>query len=788
MPRTLLSSTATLSLILIGAANPRAALAQNVGIQDEIIVTAQKRDQNIQDVPIAITAFTQEDLDRLGVQQFDDLSDFVPGLEVQEQSANNPGFNIRGITSDSGSSSIEPRVAIFQNGVPISRSRGSFVEVFDTDVEVVRGPQPTLFGRSALIGAISLNARTAELDETGGYVRFGAGNLGHALAEGAVSVPLGDYAALRLAGRYKQRDGYIENLIGEDLNGYQLGALRGSLLLAPNEALEAKLIVDYQTDDNPGTSFKSGTFLPSTADLSEVGLITPSSPAALSTIPGFKNDRGLGLERDLFSATVLIDYTISDALTLSSVSNYREFDSSEIFDPDGFALPLFTFAEDATGEQLFQEFRLGWDQDRVSGFVGASVFDEQGSQSVPLAYDLRAVQALLGGLLFSAAPGVPQTAPPLSALPGVVLNPASPNFGTPISFYKENFTNFGETTSWDIFGDVTVTVTDRLDLTGGVRYTYDDKRSGYSANADGPSALTGAGVFVGGNIFNGGQPVYVEDTFDGLTYRLAANYDLSETATVFANYGHGRRPEVLAYSANTAQPNILVENFVTIDAEETDAFEVGYRGQGLDGRLSADAVAYYYLYENFQTTVLNDVGTPVPVNGGNASGFGFETSAQFEISENLLAFGNYAYNGMTFNDEDGDGTAQARAGNRFRLSPENTVTLGAVLQGDFDWGRLAFTPIYAWKSKTFFDDDNDRTDLQSGDFFVDEVQESYGLLDMRLSFELSRFDGLTLELFIENVTDKAYLLDAGNTGDAFGIPTFIAGPPQTYGFYVSKTF
>lgn len=788
MKPTLLSSAATLSLIVIGAAIPSAALAQNVGLQDEIIVTAQKRDQNIQDVPIAITAFTQEDLDRLGVQQFDDLSDFVPGLEVQEQSANNPGFNIRGITSDSGSSSIEPRVAIFQNGVPISRSRGSFVEVFDTDVEVVRGPQPTLFGRSALIGAISLNARTADLSETGGYVRFGAGNLGHALAEGAISVPLGDTAALRLAGRYKQRDGYIENLIAKDLNGYQLGALRGSLLIAPNAAIEAKLIVDYQTDDNPGTSFKSGTFLPSTSDLSEISIIAPSSAAALAAISGFKNDRGLGLERDLFSATLLVDYTVSETLTLSSVSHYREFDSSEIFDPDGFALPLFTFAEDAQSEQLFQEFRLGWNQDRVSGFVGASVFDEQGSQSVPLAYDLRAVQALLGGFLFSAAPGVEQIAPPLSTLPQGVANPASPLFGTPLGYYEENFTNFGETTSWDIFGDVTVAVTDRLDLTGGIRYTYDDKRSGYSANADGPSALTGAGIFIGANIFNGGQAVYVDNTFDGFTYRLAANYDLSETATVFASYGHGRRPEVLAYSANVAQPNILAENFLTIDAEETDAFEVGYRGQGFGGRLQMDAVGYYYLYKNFQTTVLNDVGTPVPVNGGNASGFGFETSAQFELSNNLLVFGNYAYNGVTFDDDDGDGNPQTRASNRFRLSPENTLTLGAVLQGTFDWGHVALTPIYAWKSETFFDDDNDRTDLQSGDFFVDEFQEPYGLLDIRLSFEPSAFDGLTLELFVENAMDKEYLLDAGNTGEAFGIPTFIAGPPQTYGFYVSKTF
>ena len=777
MTRALLLSAAGLSLM------PAAVFAQNITIEDEIVVTAQKRDQFIQDVPIAITAFDQEALDQLGVQQFDDLADFVPGLEVQEQSANNPGFNIRGITSDSGAATIEPRVAIFQNGVPISRSRGSFVEVFDTDVEVVRGPQPTLFGRSALIGAISLNARAPELGETNGYVRFGGGNYGYLFGEGAVNMPLGETAAIRLAGRYKERDGYIENLIAEDLNGFQLAALRGSLLFEPNEALQARLIVDYQEDDNPGTSFKSGTFLPTNADGSVVGVIDPSAPAALSSLPQFKNGRPLGLERDVFSATLLLDYALSDTLSVNSVSNYREFDSSEVFDPDGFALPLFAFAEDATGEHLFQEIRLGYQGDRLSGFVGGSVFAEEGVQSVPLAYDLRVVQALLGGFLFSAPPGVAQVPPPLAALP------QTNSQGVPIGYFEENFTNYGDSTSWDLFGDMTYQLTDRLDVTAGLRYTYDDKQSGYSADApDGPSLLTGAGVFVGANVFNGGNPVFVDDTFDGLTYRVALNYDLTDSSTVYANYGHGRRPEVLTYSANTAQPNLLVENFLVVDAEETDAFELGYRGDAFDGRLRIDAVAYYYLYENFQTTVLNDAGTPVPVNGGNASGPGFEGSAQWQLNDYVLAFGNYAYNGVEFDDVDGNGNPQVRAGNRFRLAPAHTITIGGLVERDFDFGRLSFSPILAWKGEVFFDDDNDRTDLQSGDFFVDEFQEDYALLDLRLTFEPAALQGLTVELFMENAFDKEYLLDAGNTGDAFGIPTFISGPPQTYGVYLSQTF
>ena len=145
-------------------------------ISDEIIVTTQKRAQSDRDVPLAISAFNADNLELLGIEQFDDLADFVPGLEVQEQSANNPGFVIRGITSDSGEATIEPRVSIYQDGVSISRSRGSFVEIFDSQVEVARGPQPTLFGRSALIGAISVTSNAPVLDTASAQLRASYGN------------------------------------------------------------------------------------------------------------------------------------------------------------------------------------------------------------------------------------------------------------------------------------------------------------------------------------------------------------------------------------------------------------------------------------------------------------------------------------------------------------------------------------------------------------------------------------------------------------------------------------
>ncbi|RME63190.1 MAG: TonB-dependent receptor, partial [Alphaproteobacteria bacterium] len=142
--------------LVVGMAVGMAAGAAPAAIE-EIVVTTQKRAQAARDVPVSLTAYDGDFLDAIGVAQFDELSLFVPGLTVQEQSPNNPGFVMRGITSDSGSAQDAPRVSIYLNGVDVSRSRGSYFELHDiARVETVKGPQATLFGTAAAIGAISV--------------------------------------------------------------------------------------------------------------------------------------------------------------------------------------------------------------------------------------------------------------------------------------------------------------------------------------------------------------------------------------------------------------------------------------------------------------------------------------------------------------------------------------------------------------------------------------------------------------------------------------------------------
>src|SRR5205085_10752730 len=197
---------------------------------NDIVVTAQLREQRISEVPMAITAYSGEFLDELGLNDFEDVSRFVPGFEVQNQSPNNPGFVMRGVTSDSGESFVEPRVSVFQDGVSISKSRGSFVELFDVQrVEIVRGPQSTLYGRGALIGAVNIIQNRADPSGFAGFLEGSYGNFDAMAVEGMLNIPMGDTAAFRVAGRYRNRDGYIDNLLGGgNFNSVDTGPIRGT--------------------------------------------------------------------------------------------------------------------------------------------------------------------------------------------------------------------------------------------------------------------------------------------------------------------------------------------------------------------------------------------------------------------------------------------------------------------------------------------------------------------------------------------------------------------------------
>ncbi|MBU4197368.1 MAG: TonB-dependent receptor [Alphaproteobacteria bacterium] len=826
--KTRLMAAAALTGVMAAAHGAQAQSAEPATL-DEIIVTAQLRAQKTIEVPFALTAYSGQFLEDLGIQEFEQLSAFVPGFLVQNQSPNNPGFVMRGITSDSGAATAEPRVSVFQDGVSISKSRGSYVELFDLErVEIAKGPQSTLYGRGALIGAVNLVQNRAQPGETEAYANIEAGNEDYRMVEGALNLPVGETGGLRLATRLKTRGGSVENLLGgEDYNAIETKAVRLSGAWAPSDAMRFDVIGNYQNDHASGTSFKSIAYEPADPNTGAVlGGKEPWEGAALTPGGDFDGGKTLGLSREVWGVTGLARINLNSAWTLNSTTAYREFDNYETFDADGVSLPILTAAEETHGEQWSQDLRLGFDNGgRLTGFVGAGWFHEEGYQRAPAQFDERLVLAQLAGLLDGSPTAVGDNTLPLSVYPTVARNVltsmltplgagayAAPITANLDSNHIETSTNSSELTSYDVFADATYAFTDKFEMSAGVRYTRDDKTTGYASSVDSRSALGALLAIQAGAIpaaqvpaflaamanpafanlpasvfplfgltsqptANNGDFSYYDSEDDGVTWRVTARYELTDDTNVYANYARGRRPEVISASGPSAPGGAA--RFSPVDAETVDSYEIGAKSALLDGRLRVDGAVFMYNYENFQTTIQQ--GTQfITTNAGEAKSYGFEGQANFAVASMLDLFATYAYNHSRFENGIYDG-------NKFRLSPDNAASIGATWRLPVTGGEIEVQPTYTWQSKVFFEDDNDRPDLQTvasgafvADLIQDEYQDAYGLLNLRIRYTPDSTNW-GVEAFGENILDEEYIKDAGNTGDALGMPTFIAGRPAAYG-------
>ena len=230
--------------------------------------------------------------------------------------------------------------------------------------------------------------------------------------------------------------------------------------------------------------------------------------------------------------------------------------------------------------------------------------------------------------------------------------------------------------------------------------------------------------------------------------------------------GRGRRPPSL--SSNSNEPT----GFEVVDQEIFDNVEVGLYTEAFDDRLRLTTSACYGKYKDFQTTRYDVTqGTFITENSGNATDYGFEAEARFEAGEYMDWYESYAYSHARYDNHDNNHNPLEFAGHRFRLSPENSASLAVDFHMPWgDLGEVYFVSSYVWKSSHYFEDDNDPWDFQKG----------YGILDLKLGFDAANgaWGG---SLYVENALDEEYLIDAGNTGGEFGIPTYIRGVPQMVG-------
>jgi len=474
------------------------AVAQDSEGLEEIVVTATKREQTLQDVPVAVSVTTVETINKASIQDVSDLASIIPSLRVTTlQTSTNTNFIIRGFGNGANNPGIEPSVGVFIDGVYRSRSAGAIGDLIDvTRVEVLRGPQSTLFGQNASAGVISVITQKPQF-ETTGLVEATLGNYNQRILKGKITGPLNDSLAYSLTGVLNQRDGYfINQRDNTDFNNRDRWDLRGQLLWNASDAVEVRFIADVSRIDEVCCGVSNlvngptGGLAAAAAVLPQNRVIYPGTPGA-----GKPFDRAAYINKKPLNrvensgGSLHVEWAINDAFDLTSITAWRDQKTDFDYDFDFTGALLGTVNRNLGDIETFtQEFRVAFDNGgKVRGLLGAYLMEENlfYSNEIRIGDHFRSYASLLAS--------APSGAPNPNFLAGVEqqLVPFGPTLAGSISplctgcsfatgsFFRSGtgnlITTTQETEANTVFGQLDFDLTDRLTATIGLAHTSTDK-------------------------------------------------------------------------------------------------------------------------------------------------------------------------------------------------------------------------------------------------------------------------------------------------------------------------
>jgi outer membrane receptor protein involved in Fe transport len=744
---------ASVSLAALGVAcaahaqtEPAAPKAPQASEIEEIVVTAQFRQQAAKDVPLALKAFSGETLERFDLRSWEDVASLTPGVLIQQQNDSSPSYVIRGIEAPTSDAASEPGVSIFVNGVDSSRTKGSLSELYDIDrVEIARGPQSTLYGRGAAVGAFSIHTRMAELNQSSAQFEGEVGNYKAYSATAIVNAPLvDDTLAARFAVRRREREGYMENLAdpGHKLNDDDLWAARLSLRWRPVQDLTFDLVAGYQRDQDGDTAAKA------IALASPGGDTSPFSAAA-------QNPMENRFDREVSTVTLLGELKRGD-WTINSITGWRKIDFDNGWDPDGTSYQFLYGREDQREESASQELRFAFDNGgKLRAQFGGNLFRDVVRDGLTLGAN---EQYLVGGF--------PARLTPVPAIPiggGVVL---------PVSQRIDSLKKIGsKRVSMALYGNLSLDVTPRLTVELGARQAWDDADLSASAGVisrDGRAPIAIPNGLLGNSR---GQTFTTSDDFSYFTPRLAAVYRLTPAVNLYGSVAKGVRGGYPQINITNPTATTVLATPSPVKAETIWSYELGAKGRAPITGGSFDVAAFYYDYTNFQTLSL-DI-TKGTVNAGAAKAWGVEASYDQRLTDTLRVFAGYNFLHTEYEDfrDKVGGVIYDLSGNRFRLAPENTFSVGAdYTQPISDKLEAYLRGTYAHRSGYFFNSDN----------LPSEQQKAFGLLNLRagLAAPGGRW---AVEAYGTNLLDTDWVRDMGNAGKSFGVPTAIRADPRFVG-------
>jgi iron complex outermembrane receptor protein len=743
------------SIIALGSALP--AHAQDSGSDAEagasapsaeIVVTAQRREENLQDVPLSVTAVTGDRLLANGVVDLSSLDKLAPGLQFG-QSGNDARPAIRGARTENVSNQQDPVVAFFVDGIYRSRTAQALAAFVDVDrVEVLRGPQGTLYGRNSFGGAINVISKAPSADIAGGAT-LTVGNYEQIRVEGFVNVPLSDTLLARFSASYDTHDPYVRNTLNED-NGLfdkDESYVRGQLRWEPTEDFDATLRASiWRQGGNGGADFgyfvagipvdsNGGAFTFDdiiNARLNRInprvgaGLNTPADPDPYRVARDARFDldteqRTIDFEANYdfggFAAKVLLGY--------ADFSTFRTADADLSIQPSGFEYQL------DEAETFSQELQLSSTGDGpLVWTVGA----------------FRLTDKTLGVFAFDrifntdAATNLPITSSPAPTA---------------------DFNSLAEvdTDSLAFYGQATYSLTEALRVTGGIRWTRDEKDF---------SRLTNS-TFTDPLVFNG-TPFVDSETFEKVTWRGAVEFDLTPDNLFYASVATGFQAGGFNNSADA------VTGGASFGPQEITAYEAGFKNVFADGTLVANLALFWNEFDgllaNQSVNVMNTVLT-ISTNAGAARARGAELEVNWQPNRQFNLNAGFTYNDAEFKtyilQEPVTGLQVNLDGRQMPFAPDFTARVGATYDFELGNGGTLTPGTNIYYSTAFSTNDFD---------YAFGEQDSYARLDLNLTYR-PQSDAWSLAVFGNNITDQAVLTRTVRFGQNAIVQSF--APPATYG-------
>ncbi len=634
---------------------PAEAAGANEGFAD-IVVTAQKREENLQEVPAAISVVTGEALDQRGVVNLTSLQQLVPSLNFKDSATTlDSSVFLRGVGTINFSIAAEPSVGFVVDGVTYARSGEAFGDLYDIErVEVLRGPQGTLFGKNASAGVISIVTRRPGND-LGGFVEAFATTDEEYKLRGAIDLPISDTIKSRFTANYGRYDGMVRNLtLDRTVNGYERWGVRGMVVADATDALTLTLIGDYRRQNSDCCAEVVGTAPAGALAGALIGVDLRGDETReirQNTLTRTKETSwGLSLQADL---------DVGDIGTLTSITAYRKYRNFGIRDGDF----IDTVYNIAGGNQLddfgpqpsktfTQEVRLTSPGDQQFEYVLGAFYYRAKQQRTFQRDDI----------VCSASTSQPVSPGLVPCLPGS----STLRFPSAVGTFGSDIENYA------FFGNVTFNVNDWFRLIAGGRFTHDS----VDAFNNRIPATNGGGP----GLANAGANFNLSTSNDDFSWRAGAQFDVTDDWMVYGTYSQGYKGPAfnVFFNQNAGQLD-------PIAAETADAYEIGSKFQTADNSFTLNTAFFYAKYDNFQAnSFVNLNGSVITqlTNAGTVSTRGIEVEALLRPSRNFTLNAGIAFTEAhinRFNVPPGaPANASTRKGEQLPLAPKYKGNIGAL--------------------------------------------------------------------------------------------------------------